>query len=128
MVRLLLFLAAVLSSSPVAAMEFCQGKVRVTCVVDGDTFWLQGEKIRLMDIDTPEVGGACEAERVMSARSAGRLAELLSGGVIEIERHGQDHFKRTLGVVSVDGRKVGDIMISEGLARPWAGQREAWCP
>jgi len=31
------------------------GTVRRTCVVDGDTFWLDGNKIRIADIDTPEI-------------------------------------------------------------------------
>jgi micrococcal nuclease len=36
---------------------------RRTCVVDGDTFWLEGEKIRIADIDTPEISEPkCDAE------------------------------------------------------------------
>ena len=31
------------------------GMVRRTCVVDGDTIWLEGVKIRIADIDTPEI-------------------------------------------------------------------------
>ncbi len=30
-------------------------KFRRTCVVDGDTIWLEGVKIRIADIDTPEI-------------------------------------------------------------------------
>src|SRR3546814_7054959 len=40
------------TSSP--RFELC-GMTRRTCVVDGDTFWLEGEKIRIADIDTPEI-------------------------------------------------------------------------
>lgn len=32
----------------------CGGGLRVTCVVDGDTFWLNRQKIRIADIDTPD--------------------------------------------------------------------------
>jgi endonuclease YncB( thermonuclease family) len=33
-------------------------------VVDGDTFWFRGEKIRIADIDTPELSPPrCERER-----------------------------------------------------------------
>ena len=31
-----------------------QGEVRYNCIVDGDTFWLQGEKYRLSGVDNPE--------------------------------------------------------------------------
>ncbi|HEV7435057.1 MAG TPA: hypothetical protein VGO22_09340, partial [Pseudorhizobium sp.] len=39
------------------AAEFtvCSAGSRWNCVVDGDTFWLQGVKIRIADIDTPEL-------------------------------------------------------------------------
>lgn len=33
----------------------CSGSGRITCVVDGDTIWYQGTKIRLLDINTPEI-------------------------------------------------------------------------
>lgn len=121
-------LALVLAVDPAAgaAMDFCSGPVRVTCVVDGDTVWIEGEKIRLADIDAPEAGGACEAERVTAARAAGRLAALL-GGSYSIERSGLDGYGRTLAVIVVDGRSVGAVLVEEGLARPWRGKREQWC-
>jgi len=126
-------LAAMLAIAPApgwtagAAMEFCRGPVRVTCVVDGDTVWIEGEKIRLADIDAPEPGGACEAERVTAARAAGRLARLLREGGYVIERSGRDTYGRTLATISIGGRSVGAILVAEGLARPWSGRRERWC-
>jgi hypothetical protein len=33
----------------------CATGTRQACVVDGDTIWLNGQKIRVADIDTPEV-------------------------------------------------------------------------
>jgi micrococcal nuclease len=119
-----LLLAAAL---PAAAMDFCSGPKRVTCVVDGDTFWLNGEKVRIMDIDAPEMGGACLDERQKSAAAAARLAELLSSGDIELQRQGKDFHKRTLAIVLVGGQNVGSVLIAENLARPWKGKRENWC-
>lgn len=43
------------SAGASAQFSIC-GSVRRTCVVDGDTFWLDGVKIRIADIDTPEIG------------------------------------------------------------------------
>uniref|UniRef100_UPI00140CC2F8 hypothetical protein n=1 Tax=Altererythrobacter segetis TaxID=1104773 RepID=UPI00140CC2F8 len=38
-----------------ARFGLCSGPGRVTCVVDGDTFWYRGQKIRIADINAPEV-------------------------------------------------------------------------
>lgn len=36
------------------SFPICNGPLRTTCVVDGDTIWMGGVKIRIADIDTPE--------------------------------------------------------------------------
>lgn len=113
-----------------AAADFpiCGKAKRVTCVVDGDTLWLHGEKIRLQAIDAPERDGAkCKSERDLAEASTERLAALLSGGAITIRRNGEDRFGRTLAMVLVDGVDVGDKLVEEGLARIWRGRREPWC-
>lgn len=38
-----------------ARFGLCDGPVRVNCVVDGDTLWFRGDKIRIADIDAPEI-------------------------------------------------------------------------
>ncbi len=35
----------------VSAFALCSTAPRVSCVVDGDTFWLQGEKIRIAELE-----------------------------------------------------------------------------
>ncbi|AVF05752.1 nuclease [Devosia sp. I507] len=103
-----------------------------TCVVDGDTLWLQGENIRLKDFDTPEpqtqiCGGAAEVE--LADRASARLLELLNNNSWTIERFGFDstRSRRTLATIRIDGRDVGDILIGEGLARRWPDGHEFWC-
>jgi endonuclease YncB( thermonuclease family) len=95
---------------------------RVTCVVDGDTVWIRREKIRIADIDAPEMNGTCRAERVLARRSRDRLVELLSEGPVRIERQGADRYGRTLARLG----NVGDRLVAEGLARRW-GDRRGWC-
>ena len=46
-----------------AALAVCAPGPRDNCVHDGDTVWLGGEKLRIADIDTPELNGRCELER-----------------------------------------------------------------
>lgn len=63
---------------------------RVTCVVDGDTVWIAGEKIRLLDIDAPEMKGKCPAEAALAMRSRDRLVVLLRERRVTIARDGVD--------------------------------------
>jgi endonuclease YncB( thermonuclease family) len=104
-----------------------------TCLVDGDTLWLFGENIRLMDFDTPEpqtqiCGGAAEVE--LAHRASARLLGLLNGTDWTIERFGFDgtSSRRRLATIRIEGKDVGDILIAEGLARHWPDGQEFWCP
>ena len=107
------------------------GLVRRTCVVDGDTFWLDGEKVRVADIDTPEVSQPrCAAERALGDRATNRLVTLLNEGPFELAKVGdkdKDQFGRKLRVVLRSGHSLGDQLVAEGLARSWTGRREPWC-
>jgi len=104
-----------------------------TCLVDGDTLWLDGEKIRLKDFDTPEPTTAIcggEAEKALASQASARLLDLLNENDWTIERQGKERNgkgKRTLATIRIDGRDVGDILVSEGLARRWPDGEEFWC-
>jgi endonuclease YncB( thermonuclease family) len=101
---------------------------RITCIVDGDTLWFRGEKMRLLDIDAPEVDGACAQERRLANRAARRLLSLANSGVITITRYGTDDYGRTLVRVETGGGMVGEILLSEGLADRFGdGIRPTWC-
>ncbi len=114
----------------IAAIALCTTAPRVTCVVDGDTFWLNGEKVRIADINAPETHEAgCAAERALGQRAALRLVSLLRGGPIELEVRGRstDRYGRALRIVKRGGRSLGDQLVAEGLAEPWRGKRSDWC-
>lgn len=100
------------------------------CVaVDGDTFRCGRERVRIADIDAPEIDGRCREERVLALQARARLAQLLRSGAVEMRRSGRDRdsYGRLLRIVTVDGRNAGDILVAEGLARAWSGRREPWC-
>lgn len=60
----------------------CAGAHRVTCVVDGDTFWYRGAKIRIADINAPEVSQpSCAREAALGERATGRLLGWLNAGL-----------------------------------------------
>jgi micrococcal nuclease len=119
------------SASPVTrSFPICSGPERTTCVVDGDTIWMDGVKIRIADIDTPEIGEPkCESERALGHQAKNRLRELLNAGPFELATSGRDEDKygRKLRVLVRDGRSLGDQLVTEGLARTWGGRREPWC-
>lgn len=124
----------------VIKFEICpRGKKRTsttTCVVDGDTIWLRGRNIRLKDFDTPEThqsfctekSASTGAERQLGKKATARLIELLNGNQWTIESFGGDRSgKRRLATIRINGRDVGDILISERLAREWPDGEETWC-
>ena len=113
-----------------ASFALCAEGPRTTCVVDGDTFWLNGEKVRIADINAPETHQAgCPAEQALGDRSARRLIALLNAGPFElaIEGRATDRYGRALRVVRRGGRSLGGELVSEGLAEPWRGKRSDWC-
>jgi len=123
---------AVQSAAVMVPPDFgvCAGGVRMDCVVDGDTFWLAGTKIRIADIDTPEIGKpGCAGEAALGRRATTRLRELLSAGSFELQPvdRDEDVYGRKLRVVVRDGRSIGDVLVAEGLAHQWRGRQENWC-
>lgn len=123
--------AATLVTSPTTAYRKCAGGNRVTCVVDGDTLWIAGTKIRVADIDAPEIGEPkCASELVLGNQATDRLIELVNDGPFELRAwpgRDEDKYGRKLRVLIRDGRSLGDILVSEGLARTWTGRRQPWC-
>ena len=110
------------------ALTLCAPGPRDNCVVDGDTFWLAGEKIRIADIDTPETDQAkCPAERARGLQAKRRLLELLNATPYTVKRTGTDRYKRTLAVVVNSRGSIGEQLVREGLARRWDGARHPWC-
>ncbi|WP_234899613.1 thermonuclease family protein [Agrobacterium pusense] len=111
--------------------SLCSGSTRYHCVVDGDTLWHQGVKIRVADIDTPEVSEPkCSSEAALGARATKRLLQLVNQGPVDFamwDNRDEDKYGRKLRVLIRDGRSLGDILVIEGLARTWSGRREPWC-
>ena len=109
-----------LSPTPAAADE-----VRRAYAIDGDTIEADGRRIRVANIDTPEMGDSarCAAERRLAQRATQRARALIDGAN-RVEAHpvGRiDRYGRTVAYVWIDGRDLGEALIAEGwppLARP----------
>jgi len=113
-----------------AALSLCSAGPRDNCIVDGDTFWLDWRKVRIADIDTPELSDAkCDAEYALGMKAKHRLRDLLNAGPYQLQPIAgrvQDKYGRDLRVVIRNGRSLGDQLVREGLARTWTGKREPW--
>jgi micrococcal nuclease len=124
---------AAMSAAPIGAYnapgaERSYGPVRV---IDGDTFDHNGVRIRIADIDTPEIRGRCPQETALAARATQRMRTLLTAGPFDLHPlangRDKDHYGRKLRIVTRGGRSLGDVLVAEGLARTWSGRREPWC-
>jgi len=137
-----LFLAIFLSGGPAtstaavgidphrASFGICFGPDRTTCVVDGDTIWYEGRKIRIADINTPEISSpGCASEKRLGQRAKMRLLALLNQGSFSLQSidRDQDQYGRDLRIITRDGQSLGEILVTEGLAERWQGYRRNWC-
>ncbi|MCE2842840.1 MAG: thermonuclease family protein [Novosphingobium sp.] len=121
---------AALVLSAAALFTLCGAAPRQTCVVDGDTFWLAGEKVRMADINAPETAQAeCPSERQRGEAAKLRLLALLNAGPVELvdDARSRDRYGRRLAVVARRGASLGTQLVNEGLAEPWRGRRSSWC-
>lgn len=113
------------------AFGICGMSFARNCVIDGDTIEYNGARIRMIDYDTPEISDPkCASEYALGQRAKLRLLEILNSGTVDVRVSGSrdiDKYGRKLRLVLVNGRSVGDILISEGLAWRWEGRRHSWC-
>ncbi|MGO8005046.1 thermonuclease family protein [Rhizobium ruizarguesonis] len=125
-------------SAPTAMQASQQQEFTVT---DGDTVHVVGEAAgtRLVGFNTPEkFSPECEYERQQGERASARLRELVAHGTARLtkvacacapgtEGTTKCNHRRSCGTLLVDGKDVGSILISEGLAVPFVCGRTS-CP
>jgi len=116
---------------PHGRFALCAGTQQQSCVVDGDTIRYGGVKIRLADIDAPEVfSPSCASEAALGRQATERLLQLINAGPFQVVQSGwrdEDRYGRKLRVITRDGRSLGAVLVAEGLARRWDGARRSWC-
>ena len=112
----------------------------VDYVFDGDTFSALvaiskntnvDTRVRLINVDTPEMNGKCESEKQGAVRARERLMQLVPRGtIVELKNIKDDKYPGRIdaNVILPDGRDVGNVLINENLGRRYNGGRRAgWC-
>jgi len=99
-------------------------------VVDGDTIdamvdlgfsTFTKQRIRLYEIDTPEVRTRDLEEKKAGLKAKKRLIELLeqNNGTFVLKSHGLGKYGRCLGEIFTNNRSINQILLKEGLAVPY---------
>jgi endonuclease YncB( thermonuclease family) len=87
-------------------------------------------RIRLRNIDAPELHAQCASEYREAVAARYELQRLLSAGSIMIRDVGVDKYRGRIDAI-VATRDVPDVsaaMLRGGYARPyWGGRRKPWC-
>ena len=122
--------AARAADTEAASFVFCHNNGGTNCVVDGDTIWYRGTKIRIAGIDTPETHQPkCAAEAKLGAAATRRMLQLVNAGPFTLQsiNRDEDRYGRKLRILTRGGKSLGDILVEEGLARYYKGGRRSWC-
>ena len=86
-------------------------------VVDGDTIYLNGEKIRFTGIDTPELKQTCIKEGVINpcgVIAKEILIKKINDHKVECISNGKDQYKRTLAECFVNGESLSSYLVRSG--------------
>ena len=125
-----IFIAGVASAVP----------AMVDYIIDGDTFAARVSldddikitvRVRIANVDTPELHGNCDYEIRMANIARDRLAQLIPiGSTVELTDIRDDKYLGRIDarVSDSDGNDVGKILITENLGRAYnGGRRTGWC-
>jgi endonuclease YncB( thermonuclease family) len=87
---------------------------------DGDSIVLQGDRIRLLGIDAPELDQVCwdadGAEWRCGRAARDEMARRLASGPVDCATRGEDKYRRTLAYCTVSDADLGAHMVGLGLA------------
>ena len=102
---------------------------------DGDTCYVtidgQNEKIRLLELDTPEISKPkCDAELELGLKARDFLNDLIKNAeTIEFKTdYERDYFGRILSYLIIDDEDVSELLVKNGLGVVYKkGHKKDWC-
>lgn len=109
----------------------------VIYIYDGDTFTadikfedgtIKRGRVRIRNIDTPEIEGKCTSEIKKAQKAKKALIALIAEQPVNLKDIGIDKYDRTLAIIyNHAGIDIGQALIKSGDARPYEGYRKSWC-
>ena len=116
------FVPAVAWAAPAVALctaTAATEPVAVSRVIDGDTLELHdGRRVRLIGVDTPEIGYRGKRSEPYAQAARRRLQEMVAPGGLRLQRgqEPEDRYGRTLGhLFTAEGQNVEAQLLREGL-------------
>ena len=100
-------------------LSFNHVKSQELKIVDGDTIYLNGEKIRFTGIDTPELKQTCIKEGIIDpcgVTAKEILIEKIADNKVECISEGKDQYKRTLAECFVNNVSLSSYLVRRGYA------------
>ncbi len=99
---------------------------KVLKIYDGDTIQISGLdlifKVRMVGIDSPEIGYKGQQSQPYSQKSKKYLSMLLQKKKITLKSYGLGGYGRQLAEIFVDGKNINIEMIKAGLAEVYKGK------
>jgi micrococcal nuclease len=100
--------------------------------LDGDTCLIMWngykEKLRIENLDSPEIDGECEEESIKGIEAKEYLNhKITTAEDIRIEIVSNDRYYRLIGDIWIDGDSVLGIMTYKGYGVVWTGNKHNWC-
>jgi len=112
---------------------------RIISVYDGDTFRVDIDAlpeivgkniaIRILGIDTPEIKGKCEQEKLLAIKARDLARDYLNNAKsIHLKNLSRGKYFRLLADVFVDDFNLADALLEKGLAVKYSGKKKSsWC-
>jgi len=112
---------------------------RIISVYDGDTFRVDIDAlpeivgkniaIRILGIDTPEIQGKCEQEKLLAIKARDLARDYLNNAKsIHLKNLSRGKYFRLLADVFVDDFNLADALLEKGLAVKYSGKKKSsWC-
>jgi len=106
-------------SAIIFILSINQVKSQTIKIVDGDTIYLNGEKIRFAGIDTPELKQTCLKKNIkdlcgVTAKQI--LIDKIGNNNVECISEGRDRYKRTLAECFVNNESLSRYLVRSGYA------------
>ena len=88
-------------------------------IVDGDTIYLNGEKIRFEGIDSPELNQICEENTkkvYCGVKARNLLIDTIGDNKVHCVKKGKDKYRRTLAECFVKNLSLSRYLVRNGYA------------